>query len=360
MRTRAIAAPLLALSAAIAAIVAAVTAVLRLPGIPYNIRELFLDQASLPALIFFALTLIWIGAGPMLLAHVAVRSRRPYLMAPLALIVMSLVSKMLLSRSVTYESIDDIIGSNNLFGLVTRENVWGASWGRVFNTLGPDAVDFIERRVRYTALYSIPLLGIGLVFMLTLRSVRVASRMKPLDRFLLILCVGSWFWLARTLVVTWAATDNLTELIARRLVFGISGEWFLFAIPVVIGVSVVLLIHACAQPKWWPVAIVTTIAALPVGWTLLNLGLEPHVEKFGAVFSATQFLLGPDRRTTLSSEALFARWIAFQLSVVGVTFIGAWIAERAVLAGEGRASISGLRAAADAVVSRPHDRQDRV
>jgi len=330
MKISALAAPVLAFVAAIGSIVIAVRLVLREPGIPYNVRELFLDQASLSALVFFALTLIWIGAGPMLLAHVLLRSRRSYLMAPLALIVVSLVSKMLLSRSVTYESIDDIIGSNNLFGLVTREHVWGASWGRMFNALGPDAVDFIERRVRYTALYSIPLLGLALTLMVAARSPTASRRFNTLDRFLLLIAAAGWLWLARTVVVTWAATDNLTELIARRAVFGISGEWFLFAIPVLVGVSVVLLMRAAAQPNWWPVAIGATIAALPVGWALLNLGLEPQVEKYGYRFSGAQFLLGPDRRNTLSESVLFARWAAVQLGVVSVTFVGAWIANRAV------------------------------
>jgi len=329
--------PLLVLVGAITAIVVAVGAVLHLPDIPYNLRELFLDQASLPALIFFALTLIWIGAGPILLAHVVLQSRRAYLILPVVLVVVSLVSKMLLSRSVTYESIDDIIGSNNLFGLVTRENVWGAFWGRVFNILGPDVVDFFERRVRYTALYSIPLLDIGLVFMFALRS---SSRMKALHRFLMIMCVGGWFWLARTLIVTWAATDNLTELIARRPVPGIAGEWFLFAIPVLIGVSVVLLLHAAAEPKWWPVAVGSTIAALPVGWALLNLGLDAHVEKYGYTFSGAQFLLGPDRNNALSEYALFTRWVAVQLGGVGVTFVGAWIADRTARAAGAVATLS--------------------
>jgi hypothetical protein len=330
MTRRSVAAPLLVLVATIGTIVVAVRAALRAPGIPYNVRELFLDQASVPVLIFFALTLIWIGAGPMLLAHVLLRSRRAYLAMPPAVILVSLVSKMLLSRSVTYESIDDIIGSNNLFGLVTRERVGGAFWERVFNTLGPDVIDFIERRVRYTAVYSIPLLDIGLVFMAALLSAHAASRLKPLHRYLLITCVGVWFWLARTVIVTWAASDNLTELVARRPIVGISGEWFLFAIPVLIGVSVVLLMRAAAQPNWWPVAIGATMAALPVGWALLSLGLDPRVEKYGHVFSGAQFLLGPDRGNTLSQSALFARWAAVQLGVVGVTCVGAWIANRVV------------------------------
>lgn len=326
----AIVAPLLTLVAAIAVIVVTVMQVLRLPGIPYNVRELFLDNASLSALIFFALTLLWIGAGAMLLAHVLCWSRRGYLVLPLALVVVSLISKMLLSRSVTYESVDDIIGSNNLFGLVTGENVWGAAGRRAFQMLGPDVVDFVERRVRYTALYSIPLLGIALTFVSAARSARAVSPMKPLEKSLLVACVAGWFWIARTLVVTWAATDNLTELIARRAPFGIAGEWYLFTIPVLMGVSVALLIRATGQPAWWPAAIASAVAAVPVGWALLNLGLDAHVEKYGSVFSGVQFLLGPDRRHTLSESALFARWVAVQTGGVGVTFIGAWIAHRCV------------------------------
>jgi hypothetical protein len=148
--------------------------------------------------------------------------------------------------------------------------------------------------------------------------------------------------------VTWAATDNLTELIAHRQVFGIAGEWYLFAIPILIGVSVVLLIRAAAQPRWWPAAIALTIAALPAGWALLSLGLEPHVEKYGYVFSGAQFLLGPDRKNTLSESALFARWVALQAGLVVVTFIGAWIAHHVVLAASGADTTSRRSRAADA------------
>jgi hypothetical protein len=175
----------------IGAIVVTVKLVLRMPGIPYNVRDLFLDRASLSALVFFALALLWIGAGAMLLAHVVLWSRRAYLTVPLTFVVVSLVSKMLLSRSVTYESLDDILGSNNLFDLVTRANVWGAAWKHAFQTLGPDVVDFIERRVRYTALYSLPLLGVALMLSLAARSARAAPRKTVLDRFLLIVCVAA-------------------------------------------------------------------------------------------------------------------------------------------------------------------------
>ena len=70
MKTSALAAPLLALVAAISAMVIAIRTVLHAPGVPYNVRELFLDQASLSALVFFALTNIllsgyvsWVAAS---------------------------------------------------------------------------------------------------------------------------------------------------------------------------------------------------------------------------------------------------------------------------------------------------------
>lgn len=341
--------PVALLVAAVVAIVAAVTAVLRLPGIPYNVGELFLDHGSLPALVFFALALLWIGAGAMLLAHVTLWSRWPYLVLPLALIVVSLMSKMLISRGVTYESLDDIIGANTVFTAVAGQGAWGETWKHFLSGLGPNVVDFVERRVRYTALYSIPLLGLALAFLQTARTPSALQRTKPLDACLTVVCAAAWFWLARTVVISWAATDNLTELIAQRPVLGIAGEWYLSAIPILVGVSVAQLLRATSRPEWWPAAVVSTIAALPIGWLLLNLGLEPRVEKYGYLFSGAQFLLGPDRSSALSAPSLFARWAAVELGGIAVTFAGAWIAHRLATGGVGGAATFRNPSVADEV-----------
>src|SRR4051812_39958 len=132
MRASSTVAPLVTIAATIGLIVTAIKLVLRLPGIPYNVKELFLNNASVTALAFFALAVLWIGAGAMLLAQVVSRSRRPYLVLPVAAILISLVSKLLLSRSVTDESIDDIVGVNTLFGWVTYETIWGTAWKQAF------------------------------------------------------------------------------------------------------------------------------------------------------------------------------------------------------------------------------------
>ena len=170
-----------ALVAAIASIVIGLKTILRLPGLPYNVTELFLDDAHPLALTFFALALLWVGAGAMLVAHASTSSRRSYLALPVALVFVSIVSKLLVSRAVTYESLDDILGSNNLFGLVTQQNIWGDWWRRVFLVVNVDAIDFIERRVRYCALYSIPVLCVAAALVPIARRQSGRPPMRRLD-----------------------------------------------------------------------------------------------------------------------------------------------------------------------------------
>jgi len=318
------------LAAAILATVGVMRVVLRAPGIPYNVRDLFLDHASTLALVYFALTLLWIGAGAALTAHLIARSARPHLTAPLVLLATCIVSKMLLSRAVTYESIDDIIGSNALYRMVTREYVWGDWWSRAIEAIGVNTIDFLERRVRYIALYSIPLIGIASMLAATIPMLRARLAQKPKALSILMLFVGLWLFAARTIVVPWAGTDNLTELLATRPPLGIGGEWFLFAVALLIGLSAALLMRGTERVSLMPVAAIVTIAAVPAGWQLLNLGLEPHVEKYGATFSGVQFLLGPDRHHQLSRSALFVRWAVLQLGIVMVTFTGAWIVQQLI------------------------------
>jgi hypothetical protein len=102
----------------------------------------------------------------------------------------------------------------------------------------------------------------------------------------------------------------------------------LYGIICLVAASVALLLRACDRPSWWPAAILFSVVAVPAGWYLLGLGLEQHVEKYGLVFSGTQFLLGPDRQRTLSETTLFARWVVLQVGVAVTLAAGAWIADR--------------------------------
>ena len=320
--------PLAAIVVAVVAIVVAIRILLRVPGVPYNVATLFLDNASVAALSFFALGILWIGAGAMIIALALARSRRPYLVLPIALVVVSLISKILISRGVTYESLDDILGSNNLFGLVTRQGVWGEWWRDAFLRVGADTIDFLERRVRYCALYSIPLVALVLALWPSATRRRARGRTRR-GSFVATLAVAVlWVWASGAVVITWAATDNLTELIAGHGPLGIPGPLFLLGVAAVMAVNVGVVLTCDRSFVRWSMGIVASAAGLALSWYLLNAGLEQHVTKYSVVFSGTQFLLGPDRQHGLTTIVLFVRWSAVYAGAVGATTLGAWIAER--------------------------------
>ena len=100
---------------AVVVIVIGLKILLKLPAIPYNVKELFRADGSVLALSVFALSLIWIGAGSVWLVRHLSHSRLPGItLFPLTLAV-SLISLALLWSGVTSESIDDIVGSANRF-----------------------------------------------------------------------------------------------------------------------------------------------------------------------------------------------------------------------------------------------------
>ena len=135
-------------------------------------------------------------------------------------------------------------------------------------------------------------------------------------------------WLSATIVFTWAATDNLTELVSDGGQFGLGGRFYLLLLVMLISATVAGMLSAASSWRRWSMAVAFVVAALPVGWLLLGLGLEQHVQKYGLVFSGTQFLLGADRQHTLTGTALFARWTALQTAAVAVIFAGAGIVAR--------------------------------
>jgi hypothetical protein len=323
----------LALAAVVAAIAIGIRVILTLPGLPYNVSNMFLDHGSALALALFALALIWLGAGPMLLAHWLARSRRPYLVLPAGAAIVAMVSRTLLKYSVTYEKLDKILGTNNLFWQVTVGRIWGEFWRHaLLVTNSPDLVAYVERRMRFIALYSplVVCLALALVPVAKVKGRQVAASGPQLLG--LAVSALAWLWLSKIVIIDWAATDNLTELIAQSGPFGLGGVPFLYLVAGLLATSVALLLAASDHPAgWrWLAALTCSVLAIPVGWALLRAGLDQHVEKYGLVFSGQQFLLGPDRQHALSDATLFMRWAVVQSAAVSVMFVGARIAHGAV------------------------------
>lgn len=291
--------------------------ILSLPQIPYNVRELFLDNGAFPRLIIFSVALLSLGAGGAWIAKRLLKSRLPILTTPAFVLAAGVTTLLLLKFSVTAESILDISGSNNLYWFVINRDSWGA-WGReLFLMLGSATpVEFFERPVRFTALIAPLLLGIALITIVFVPNVSLGQRA------LLTASTLPWFWLSKGIAFDWSSTDNLNELIARNGAFGLGGGAYLYLLLLLICVQVVAIACALRSRGWAWLGIPILLLGVPVGWWLLNLGLEPHVQKYEQVFSGVQFLLGPDRVHALTRAELFMRWALLQLGMVSVLTAG--------------------------------------
>lgn len=291
---------------------------LRLPSIPYNLKELFLGNGNLLFIFIFVQALFWVGTGAAWTSHKVVTSARPYLILPCWVMLVSLISLILLSISVTQESIADIAGSNNLYWFVINRDIWGENWKSIFEWVGPDIVSILERAVRYTALYS-PLIIFLVLFILPIFEQKKLTIQQSVP---LIIVTFLWLWLAKAIAFDWSSTDNLNELIARDGPMGWGGGGYLYTLLLLLCFNATLLARTVNFRLSSIFSLVLTIIALPFGWWLLTNGLEANVEKYGNIFSGTQFLLGPDRKQTLPETELFIRWSIVQIGFVMIISFG--------------------------------------
>lgn len=287
---------------------------LELPGMPYNVVELFAAQ-SLLNVGLFSVALLWLGAGPWGLARWAGSLPRGWLWLPTLLPLAALFSLLLLRLSVTQESLDDITGSTDLYRRVTMENYWGEAWRETMAWLPVTLVDVLERGVRFTALYCLLLVPLTMAAVCTDRTWSLQRTLPALGLLSLV------WWLAARVVIDGAITDNLTELIARGGSIWLAVLTALFALHVSWASKRISVRRALTLGT-------VTLVMLPLSWWLLKQGLEQTILKYGSVWSAQQFLLGHNRTERLSDDSLFLRWSAVYLAMLGVCTLGMTLARR--------------------------------
>jgi hypothetical protein len=276
---------------------------------------LFLGGGSVVSIFVFSIALLWIGGGPYVAACIINRTSRPALWLPVAAVVIACISLLMLSLSVTQESLDDICGASDFYRRAVQASYYGASVQHLLMPLPGTLISLIERTVRYVGLYGH--VSVVMTALFTWHIGRAAE--KPMFSTFILLCVFTplCLWLCKIIVFDWAITDNLTELIAQ------DGLIFVYLLLGILASNAAYL----ATGKWNRSRVATTAlltaAALPATWWLLNRGLESVLVKYGSVFSAVQFLLGPDRQHTLSMGTLFTRWSALYLGGVIVIALGA-------------------------------------
>lgn len=293
----------------------------RLPGVPYNVRELLAADGGIFACLMFACAILWWGAGSVVLAQRISHSRFPLIAIPLWSMAVSIISLWLMMFAVTDESIRDIAGSNNLYAFVTRRGIWGEAGKALFEALpGSAVVAFFERPIRYAAV-----VGPLLVLLALAHITRISAAADRVRIGWLLLAATPWLWLCQAINFGTSATDNLSELIATPDTLGIGGGAYLYGALALLAASSALAANLRTN-RAGLAALTGIMLSLPLGWWLVNHGLEANVHKYGMTFSGLQFLLGPDRSHDLSTAALFARWSVVYLGAVVVFATGMRIA----------------------------------
>jgi hypothetical protein len=268
---------------------------LRLPGVPYNVRELAGDYPEL-SMLAIGVTLMACGAVPTALA--AWSARRPAafakLFGPIAFAIASAVF-LAVWLTIPVEAIDDIVGTPIFKAGNTFERWW-----------------------RFVGLFVGPLAGWTLGARLVFGRWRPRSLVPAVATTLVVMAISY------VVVVPYAATDNIEELLRNE------GGWTagtsLAAYLVATSLVSALLARALVVERRalaWLAPIGMLALSVPVTWLLFVLATNPRLDKYDRVFSARQFLLSPDREHYLDDRQIFERFTLAQLGLTGIMALGA-------------------------------------
>jgi glycopeptide antibiotics resistance protein len=259
----------------------------RLPGMPYNVRELVAvgpwGLVSAAGLSFCLLMGAWL---PLVVNQLPARW---VLWAPVVAPLSGAVAYAALRQAVPLESLHDVIGSP----------VLGWPWE-------------LEPLFRFMALWSAGVLAVGLAGLLVALVLRPQRLVAFINGTLVALLMLYPLYL---IIVREAATDNLTELMADQGSL-LSLVWVGVALWGLALAASALSAWRVQPDRWCSLMVFWLVGAALVPLGLLN-GLESAVIKYGQVFSALQFLLSAQRGAYVEGLALWLR-LAFVLLVAMV------------------------------------------
>jgi len=253
-----------------------------LPGVPYNVKELFADGPAWLSAFLLALFILWSAASPVWFARRLANSPAALWQVLVFMLAYGGVGYALLRLAVPMESLNDIVGSPVL--------AWPWEW---------------ELLGRFVALYAVP----GVLIMVAVQSARQirGRHMGPWHWLSAVPVLGISYWV----VIVQADTDNLTELLAPHDFASACVAMVLF------GLFLAAALVASPSPvrRWLPAASVA--ASMGLAFLGLRCGLAWDLEKYGQHFSALQFLLSEDRAHYVSSTVAWLRYAGLHLVAIG-------------------------------------------
>ncbi len=293
---------------------------LSIPGIPYNVGELLGARFSIIQLGLLAVAILWMGASGAAIAGLLTRLPLPILLLPTMTIAAGATGYVLLSFAVTGESMRDIVGSPVIWRQISLSDAWGSNAAALTtNFLGRYIVDQLEYCGRYIALTAPITLTLAALYCGFLH-----RRDQGNDGFTRIfLYAVPWLVLCKFIVIDWAGTDNIKELVATPDGLGVGGIYYLYAALFLICLCAIYARTASDGGAVRLILMVSAIAlSIPLSWLLLKIGLAPAIVKNGQSFSAMDFLLGPNRDALRPAKYLLGRWAAVFVGTVAVFAAG--------------------------------------
>ena len=278
---------------------AAIYATFRLPGMPYNVRELLPSGFSgLVSAIGFATIVYLLANSPFLLIRGS-RSKQFLMLFPLLLLVQGVLVWFLLRQFAPLESIHDIVGSPTLG--------WPWDW---------------EIMLRFIALHqavAMQIVGATLIVATVQQAKRLPSLLYWLSINLLLA------WPLYIFNVAWAATDNLVELIRDNASF-LSCSFI--AVGILMTSTTGFALGAALSNQQRRIALIALAGLGGIAATgAFYAGLESMLVKYDQAFSAAQFLLSPDRQHYLTGSALVSRFSLVYVvisAVLAILVAGQW------------------------------------
>ena len=280
---------------------------LSLPGVPYNLVELFENDGSFFDLFSFFIFLLSLGGGSSYIVDKVAKTPSLSVMKYLGLHVASLSFLFFcLWCAVSTESLEDLVGASKLSQAIYSTQTSDHFIPMLLNVLSLSLMakfgQFIEFLFRFVALFGLLQLPLAAGLMLFMQKTSKVTAVKFIivSLFLFVLCYY--------VVFTAAVTDNLTELIASPLNLSFS----IVVLMLLVAIQRQLIIKRRALIAHALVVIVGFVS-----WFAAQYAFEQVIIKYGFTFSAFDFLIGAGRENKVAEVTLILRWsvlvIVFQL-----------------------------------------------
>ena len=270
-----------------------IVVVTRLPGLPYRVRQLPNPYHPIMAPILLAAFFIWSFGLPAVAARWLTVAKSRGAIYPLLVAGHGLIGWAIIQYAVLPESIHNVIGFPVL------------NW--------PWRAEYIARFVRFLSVLSVQLTGGALL------AAAMTGKRTAMALFWWIASAGLLFPIQYWVVVTWAATDNLTELMAASASIGAFLWLSLYLLLMGTTGSLLVSLRSGASAIRIGLTLAALAASLPVGYLLFTAGTEAVLIKDQQIFSALQSLLSTDRAHYAVGPELWIRFAVAHFAAVCMT-----------------------------------------